>query len=1433
MDLNMEQNNINKDEINQFKPFNSYKLKFTSNIIFIILGILIITLLTIFLVVILKDDKKSYKIDIQNYREINSTKFNKVGYYIPKDNNLENYTPLKCSISNCKKCYGNSKSNTCMDCIYPYMPVYNDNNKIISCQLSDDLPKETTNVKIETTSVQTEKIECSHGYYLPSDYNKGCKKCSIDFCDICSGALDKDICISCFEGYFANYIRGKIKSCDEECETGSREKCFTCDTSINECSSCNDGYYLPSDADIRIKCQKCSVDNCQTCSGTIDEDYCNSCYSGYFENYEDGIIKSCDKKCETGSREKCLTCDTNQNICESCNIGYYLPSDATDKKVCKKCSFDNCKSCSGTSKKYICDSCSDGYFENTEDGIIISCDLPCETGNEEKCLTCDMDHNICETCNNGYFLPNDADNKKICQKCPMPNCKKCEGSLDNNICTSCSDGYFANYEDGKIKSCDDPCETGTQEKCLSCDTDHNICETCNEGYYLPNAATNKKVCQACTKTNCKTCIEQSNNEICILCKEGYFTNYDNGIIKSCDELCETGTNEKCLTCNTEQNICATCNEGYYLPSDATDKNVCQPCTKTNCKTCIEQSNSEVCTSCKEGFFTNYENGVIKSCDDLCAIGENEKCLTCNTEYNICNTCNVGYYLPSDASDKSVCQKCTIANCKECVEQSNQETCTLCNEGYFTNYDNGAIIKSCDEPCETGEGQKCLTCNTVQNICESCYDGYFIPTDANNKKACIGCVLANCKKCSGTQDSNRCTECKDNTVPVYDNEVIRSCIFSCETGSGDKCLTCDSSQTQCASCNEGFKLNDGKCIPEYSVIARYYTSTNNLQIEIMNIGYVKDVTQLIVDGATKTPSEKLTISKKGEHLLFFKMVQNTGYMTDMFRNIKNLISITFTSLYNSQNVINMDNLFYGCSSLTSVDITSFNLASIISMHDMFHGCSSLLSIDLSNHEAPNLENMQIFLYGCSSLISADFSNFNSPKLTYINSFFNGCTKLEKINLNNFVTNSVQHFDLIFFGCSSLSSLDISTLNTQSAKYMEYMFYGCSGLISLNLINFNTENVLHMNDMFHGCSALTNIDISSFDTKNNIYFNGMFNGCSHLQILNINHFNTEKAIRMDYMFAYCSSLSSINVSNFNTNNLRDMDCMFIKCSSLQSIDISNFNTNNVLYMNNVFQECNSLTSIIINGLNTEKVKQMNGMFYKCSSLKELNLSSFKTNNVVYLNNMFSGCSSLTSLDISNFITSNVITMENMFSGCVLLDSLTLTNFDVTSVINMNSMFYNCASLKELNLQNFETNNVIYMVNLFSGCSSLTSIDISKFNTNKVIDMDNMFYNCASLKIINFSFNTNEVKYMNRMFEGCTQLSSLNINNFDTSKVLSMQYMFSGCSNMKYLNIYNFGNNIKNVYKIFKDIDSTVKIVVNEVFKNYLVNKGEANSLNLAQE
>ena len=63
--------------------------------------------------------------------------------------------------------------------------------------------------------------------------------------------------------------------------------------------------------------------------------------------------------------------------------------------------------------------------------------------------------------------------------------------------------------------------------------------------------------------------------------------------------------------------------------------------------------------------------------------------------------------------------------------------------------------------------------------------------------------------------------------------------------------------------------------------------------------------------------------------------------------------------------------------------------------------------------------------------------------------------------------------------------------------------------------------------------------------------------------------------------------------------------------------------------------------------------------------------------------------------------------------------------------------------------------------------------------------------------------------------------------------MQYMFNGCSNLKYLNIRNFNINIKNVFNIFKNIDSSVQIIVNDNFKSYLIDKGEGSGLNLVVE
>jgi surface protein len=51
------------------------------------------------------------------------------------------------------------------------------------------------------------------------------------------------------------------------------------------------------------------------------------------------------------------------------------------------------------------------------------------------------------------------------------------------------------------------------------------------------------------------------------------------------------------------------------------------------------------------------------------------------------------------------------------------------------------------------------------------------------------------------------------------------------------------------------------------------------------------------------------------------------------------------------------MYNRCSSLESIDLSSFNTNNVINMNDMFKGCSSLKSLDLSSF---NTNNVTIFV-----------------------------------------------------------------------------------------------------------------------------------------------------------------------------------------------------------------------------------------------------------------------------------------------------------------------------------------------------------------------------------------------------------------------------------------------------------------------------------------
>ena len=217
----------------------------------------------------------------------------------------------------------------------------------------------------------------------------------------------------------------------------------------------------------------------------------------------------------------------------------------------------------------------------------------------------------------------------------------------------------------------------------------------------------------------------------------------------------------------------------------------------------------------------------------------------------------------------------------------------------------------------------------------------------------------------------------------------------------------------------------------------------------------------------------------------------------FQNCASLTTITGIEYLHTEDVTSTEGMFYGCSSLSSLDLSGFNTANVTNMSWMFYGCSGLTSLDLSHFDTQNVTNMGFMFCGCSSLTSLDVSGFKTDNVTKM-----GC---------------------MFFDCSGLTSLDVSSFNTEKVTEMWQMFSDCSGLTSLDVCNFNTEKVTVMFGMFRGCSGLTSLDLSNFNTTNVTDMSYVFYGCSALTTIYVGEgWSTEKVTDSFSMFTNCTTL-----------------------------------------------------------------------------------------------------------------------------------------------------------------------------------------------------------------------------------------------------------------------------------------------------------------------
>lgn len=571
----------------------------------------------------------------------------------------------------------------------------------------------------------------------------------------------------------------------------------------------------------------------------------------------------------------------------------------------------------------------------------------------------------------------------------------------------------------------------------------------------------------------------------------------------------------------------------------------------------------------------------------------------------------------------------------------------------------------------------------------------------------------------------------------------------------------------------------------------------------------------------------------------------------FYLFEGLTKIEHLDYLNTSEVENMGSMFSKCTSLETLDLSSFNTEKVTNMFEMFVGSTNLRTINLpKGFIGSNVTDLNGMFRGCASLTELDLSGSNAEKVKNMGDMFNGCVALSNLNLSGFKTGSLTDMRYLFSSCQSLESLDLSGFNTENVSSMVSMFSQCSSLRSLDLSSFNTRKVIDMNLMFYMCTNLESIDLSSFDTENLQQMARMFYSCTKLDTLDLSSFATPNMTSMLSAFQYCKNLKKIYVTSaFTTDKVTEGPYAFAGC-----VNLPNYNPDKTGVEMAHTGEGGYLTAATASWVRWDAptgtlsfhrgaTKPVDDNIYELQygNRQDWNDHAAEIKKVVFkagfrdethttCSKWFSGCTNLTSIEgIENLNTSNVKYMNEMFGQCSNLETLDLSHFNTEKVGNMSNMFNGCTKLRDLNISSFNTENVTNMYGMFYGCSSLETLDLSHFNTRYVRKdgMNYMFNGCSSLSsldVSNFITDKNSMQ-LDGLFQGCSSLQTLDLSSFDTRGAGSVNYLFDGCSALRTIYVSDlfkiYGVTSSNMFRDCHSLKGAISFEPtkkNETYANY---------------
>ncbi len=334
-----------------------------------------------------------------------------------------------------------------------------------------------------------------------------------------------------------------------------------------------------------------------------------------------------------------------------------------------------------------------------------------------------------------------------------------------------------------------------------------------------------------------------------------------------------------------------------------------------------------------------------------------------------------------------------------------------------------------------------------------------------------------------------------------------------------------------------------------------------------------VADYVATNSTLTFKKITSDNLEGLDLSRMAVVDNIDMVLNVCTNYSSIKNIVFDESFKTYAPTSLSGFFVGCETLETISgLEYLNTANVEIMDNMFNGCSALTSLDLTN--------------------------FNTAKVTYMNNMFEGCSALTTIYASDkFDTDNIKHGLDMFTGCKSLKDYSDSKTDHNYANYgpdgyftpvFDYAeFDNATGTLTFRRGLSKPEGAYDLNE---GANApawsdqSTNINKVVFDAS---FANARptscckwFDMCTSLtEIEGIENLNTEEVTNMGSMFYACYDLTSLDLSNFDTKEVTNMSKMFWNSSALKTIYVSDkFVTTKVSSGANMFQDCENLKGFI---------------------------------------------------------------------------------------------------------------------------------------------------------------------------------------------------------------------------------------------------------------